>query len=104
MIRSDARDLHIRRVGGHAVEERANLPGPATEIVAQESRLFGVGELHDANWLAPSAEAELRRPAGPNIPDPRGDPARRDQVALTTDLEQIDRRCAPFAAAPAADG
>ena len=92
MVGRDPHEFTGGRVGADASEELADLPLPATEVLAQDRLLLGVRNLDRPERLASAPEQQIPAPSYAEIANPLRVPARRDEVAIPVKSEQIDGR------------
>ena len=102
--RRDGEELFVGGVGANPVEEGADLELPALQVGAEHGDLLVVAELAAAERLDLLPHPQLAGASGPEVADPLALTARRDQVAPTVELEQVDRDGAPLAARAPLDG
>jgi hypothetical protein len=81
-----------------------HLVAPAREIRFSNAGLLVVGDFGRPEGRDPATPAKLASAGGAQVVDPLGIPARRDEIALTRELQDVDGHRAPLPAGPASHG
>src|SRR3954466_4247595 len=82
----------VARVLVDALEELADLPGPAVEVRPEDWQLLGFGQLTRGHRLDPPPDPQLCAAGRPDVADPLGVPAGSDEEPLVVDGEEVDDR------------
>src|SRR5262249_18622492 len=98
----DLQQLLLGRVGTDAVEEHPDLELPAPHVRAQQLRLLLVGQLGGGERLHAPTDPQLAAARRAHVTHPLRVAARRDQVPLALEREQVHRGAAPLPALAAA--
>src|SRR3984885_9364359 len=92
MLGRGAAQLLSRGVWPNAVEEHTDLKLPALQVGAQDRWLIVIRKLDSGEVLAARTNQQPTLPAGSQVAHPLRVTARRDEVALTLEGEEIHRR------------
>lgn len=100
MLGRGASQLLSRGIWPNAVEEHTDLKPPALQVGTQDGWLLVIRKLDSGEMLAARTNQQAALPAGSQVAHPLCVPARRDEVALTFECEEIHRSATRLTGGP----
>ena len=103
MVRSDAAELAVRRLGADTFEEDPDLGLPPTEIGTKDLDLLVVSEFGRPERFRTATHTQLALASDAEVAHPLSLTTRRHQIPVCLDREQVDRCRSPLSARASTD-